>query len=397
MNIFILGAFRELNAGDDAVFDSMIRDLEIAIPGARFIVPSRCPHFLLEKYGDKYNIEIVSVTLKDIINLPSFIFRSLKSVYKSDVVLITQSFLYDYKLFNPKHNILFGILGIFIYTKFLRKKIGYYNADVGPLNTQIGRVIVHFMSNNVDFIILRNNEAFRILNQLNVTKPLIYVAADSALNSKPVPKEKAILIARKEDIDPKRNIGINVNFYIGTWVKSSIKEVEFIELISESADRIIEKLGVGVVFVTTNHLDIELVNRIKNRMRHQRNAVAVDNKKYNYQELMGIIGQLDIFIGMRLHSIVMAVAMNTPIIGIVYADKVRDFMKTLRQEDRVIEFKDLNVENLVSKAEELWLQREEVKRELKPVVGELQQKARQSAIILKQVVGSGKNENSSRI
>ena len=112
---------------------------------------------------------------------------------------------------------------------------------------------------------------------------------------------------------------------------------------------------------------------------------------------MGILGLLDVFIGMRLHSIVMAVAMNTPIIGIVYADKVRDFMKTLRQEDRVIEFKDLNVENLVSKAEELWLQREEVKRELKPVVGELQQKARQSAIILKQVVGSGKNENSSRI
>lgn len=379
-----MGTFREKNAGDDAIFSPMIADLKEAIPDARFIIPTRCPHFLLDRYGDKYDIEPISVTLKDVtIKLPLFIFKGLKSVYKSDVVMITQSMLFDYKLFNPKHNSLFGIFALFLYAKLLGKTIGYYNATIGPLNTWAGRAILRFMSNRTDFIILRDNWSAEVLKQLNVTKPLIYVTADEAFNATPVSKEEAIQIMTREGINPERKlVGVNVNFYIGTWVKSDINEEKFIEIISESVNRIIEELDVDIVFVITDYFDIDLTNRIRNRVKHQRNVTMVDNKKYDHPELMGILGQLDMFIGMRLHSIVMAATMNTPIIGIVYVDKVRSFMKMLKQEDKVIEFKDLDVENLVSKAKELWLQKEKVKKEVEPVIEELQQKAHSSAKIL---------------
>lgn len=395
MDIFIMGTFREKNAGDDAIFSPMIADLKEAIPDAKFIIPTRCPHFLLDRYGDKYDIEPISVTLKDVtIKLPLFIFKGLKSVYKSDIVLITQSMLYDYKLFNPKHNSLFGIFGLFLYAKLLGKTVGFYNATIGPLNTWTGRTILRFMSNRTDFIILRDNWSVEVLKQLNVTKPPIYITADEAFNAVPVSKKEATQIMTSEGINLERKlVGVNINFYIGTWVKSDINEEKFIEIISESIDRIIEELAVDVVFVITDHFDIDLTNKIKNKVKHKDNVTRVDNMKYDHPELMGILGQLDMFIGMRLHSIVMAATMNTPIIGIIYVDKVRSFIKMMGQEDKVIEFEDLNVENFVSKANELWLQKEKTKNELKPVIEELQQKAHSSSNILLKCIPKAHTEN----
>jgi polysaccharide pyruvyl transferase WcaK-like protein len=47
---------------------------------------------------------------------------------------------------------------------------------------------------------------------------------------------------------------------------------------------------------------------------------------------MALLGKMNVFLGMRLHSIIFALKMGVPALAISYSPKVSDFMKMVSQE-----------------------------------------------------------------
>ena len=90
---------------------------------------------------------------------------------------------------------------------------------------------------------------------------------------------------------------------------------------------------------------------------------------------MGVLGALDLLVGMRLHSLILAAAVGTPCIGLAYAPKVRGFMTLLGQPELTQELAELTCEALLAKIESVLDDRDSVQRALATRVGELKAQA----------------------
>ena len=59
------------------------------------------------------------------------------------------------------------------------------------------------------------------------------------------------------------------------------------------------------------------------------NSVTCLRQKYLTEEMLSIIGNMDVLVGVRLHSLIHAAIMDVPMIGISYDPKVNSFMKSM--------------------------------------------------------------------
>jgi polysaccharide pyruvyl transferase WcaK-like protein len=93
------------------------------------------------------------------------------------------------------------------------------------------------------------------------------------------------------------------------------------------------------------------------------------------QEMMTLLGEMDLVIGMRLHSLILAATMNIPVICINYDPKIMGFVSSINQDKYAINIDDLHVERCLSLVESVWLHRAEIRDEIQERVTQLKQKA----------------------
>ena len=65
-------------------------------------------------------------------------------------------------------------------------------------------------------------------------------------------------------------------------------------------------------------------------MKHREKAILMKDQ-VDVEEMLGLLGNLHMMIGMRLHSLIMAAVMGVPIVGISYDPKIDSFMKQTSQ------------------------------------------------------------------
>ena len=87
----------------------------------------------------------------------------------------------------------------------------------------------------------------------------------------------------------------------------------------------------------------------------------------------------DVFMGMRFHSLVLASAVEVPIIGLVYAPKVRGFMRLMECENFSLELANITPAGLQEVTVHAWKNKAQLKMQQKKVVDELKAGARQAA------------------
>ncbi|GAI10151.1 unnamed protein product, partial [marine sediment metagenome] len=162
-------------------------------------------------------------------------------------------------------------------------------------------------------------------------------------------------------------LGFNINAYVDTWVETGREPINidsFLRDIASVLDKVIEDLNVNVIFFATQHMDIPIISRAINLINNKERVNLITNKRYSNQEIMGLLGEIELFIGMRLHSLILASAMHTPILGLVYQDKVRNYLKELNLEKQRLEFSNFSAENLFNIIKKSWNAREEIKKHL---------------------------------
>ena len=97
-------------------------------------------------------------------------------------------------------------------------------------------------------------------------------------------------------------------------------------------------------------------------------------KKYLSEETLSIIGCMDVLVGVRLHSLIYAAIMGTPMIGISYDPKVDSFLASIGQsapftvEDFTLEKFQAAFQDALERREEL---RESTARRLDSLIAKL--------------------------
>lgn len=382
--ITILGSNSGRNAGDAAILASIMSEISSLRPDVEFEVPTTNPIFIKNQYSGKYRVKPISVMPWNL-SLRLLGLPVLRSIARTDLTLITDGIIFDVRLFNPAFNFLITLIFLVPFANWLKKPVVCFCVGVGPLNTYWGKRFAKLVGNRCRRIFVREKDSFGLMRKIGVSKPMD-VFADIAFRNTPCSQERAAEIMREQAINKDRGlIGINVTAYGGTWLKGKegkLNRQRLKEGLSMTIERLINELNIEVILLTTQIMDIPFAEEILAQVKYKDSVKLVSNKNYSNHELMGLMGQMDLFVGMRLHSLILAAAMEIPIVGLVYAPKVMSLMELIGQKDYAIKLSRVNPDELYQLIREAWGRRQEMKSRLQLETENLKAKAHQATVEL---------------
>lgn len=283
-----------------------------------------------------------------------------------------------------------------IYAILLNKPVVLYGDSLGNFKNIVLNFFAKSVFNNTKLILLREKISKKYLNNNGITSPKIYVTADPAFLLVPAPQSRVLEIFLEEGINTNQKplIGVNPSGLISRFAKSKNKKADenITDIFSKIIDKLIENLNATVIMVphvyTTNVDDRIAIDRIFQKAKNK-HKIKMIRKEYTPQELKGIIGQCDLFIGTRMHATIAATSMLVPTIGIAYSHKMHGIIgEMLGQEKYILNINELNNEVLISKVNDAWENREDIKKELAKRIPIAKKKAMLNGKLVKELLDS---------
>lgn len=303
-NIVISGYYGSKNAGDEAMLSAMLEVLLDIDKKLNITVISSNPEYTSKRHGVK------SIYWLDF-------FAIIKHLIKADLLISGGGSLLQNVTSGRS---LYYYMGILFLAKICNASIMLYAQGIGPIYGKVPRLLMRFFGNKSDIITVRDNDSLMELATLKITKPPIKVTADP------------VLAINKVDLDLGRNILLkeNINFkqkIIGISVREWRNWSHYKKVLAEVSDELIKKYNYQILFMPMQYPeDVKASKTIANMMKEKSFVLDCD---YKTSELLSIVGNMDIMVGIRLHALIFAGVMDIPMLGISYDPKIDRFLKTL--------------------------------------------------------------------
>jgi len=330
--------------------------------------------------------------------------KNLKEYYDSDLIIHMGMDLYSdnfgaVSIFEHSMDILRGVA--------LGKPVIIWAESAGPFKKRLTRWLVRLTLNKVSLITLREKFSEEHLKEIKVNKPPIYITADPAFLMNPAPQEHIdqLLINEsifKQNIHPIIGLTLsNTNsvrksnkFILSKSIYTIIAYIlpealsiavaklairtKIYSVVETKQNNYIESIITLTEYLTDNYnATIILVPHIQNKgafsndkelhrlvLKHVKNKerIRLLETDYTAQELKGIIGQCEIFIGAKMHANIAALSQAIPTVAMAYSYKFQGIMEMLGQDKYVC---NTNLpKDLVRIVNDVWNNRKEIKTEL---------------------------------
>ena len=178
--------------------------------------------------------------------------------------------------------------------------------------------------NRADLLVVRDPETRDELERCGVGNEIV-VGADSALVLKPA---KLAAVSMPEDVQHAlKATGPKIGVCISAQ-RAPANENDMIALL----DRILDRNDARIVFVPMNpETDATLMSGFMERLRYRDRAVVLTGR-YEPEEILAVVADLDVIISSRLHLIIFAAIQHRPFIGIGRGSKVANFLRPYQLE-----------------------------------------------------------------
>jgi polysaccharide pyruvyl transferase WcaK-like protein len=353
--VCVLGSNSGRNAGDAAILSSIIRNTLDLAPNTKFEVPVPRKRDIYSRYA-KDTVRAIPMMPWNL-SLRFIGWTTARSIARCDAVLITDGIIFDVKLLNPLFNFLILLVFVVPIARLLRKPVICFLVGIGPLDTWLGKKCARFVCKRCDAIWVREHDSKKLLESVGIASERIDVYADAAFVDPPAPESRVDEILKENDLTDvtKPMIGININSYVDQWLKTSegVDKANFTNQLAEGLDLLVEQEGYHIVLLLTQIMDIAYAHSVIERVQNKSHITVIGNDRYSSEEIMGVMGRMKYFAGMRLHSLILASAMNVPCIGLAYAPKVRHFMALMGTPEALIELTEFSGEKLCAQLQRL--------------------------------------------
>jgi len=377
--ITLIGSFSGRNAGDAAILGNLLDDFAEVRSDIEFLVPTIKPGFVKKQFGH-HNVRAMGM-MPWHGSVKAFGLANYFGMTRTDMVLITDNALFDRKLYNPLINTLWSVA---LFAPICRKKnipIVFYNASVGPIETEVGKTALQKVMDATKLITLRDPATKQLFERLNMRTPEVHLQADCAINTVPTGGRRLDDIIRKENLftNATGTISFNVNSYIDNWSDTGkLTREEFCRIIAASIDQVIEELGVDVLLTVTQVMDLKITRECLDYVKEKSRVRIITNEEYSYHDIVGILSKVDSHIGLRTHSLIFCASVNTPMVSINSYPKNAGFMRSISQDDWMIEFDGLSREGIAGMMIKSWREKEQRKQSMTPITDLEKKKARES-------------------
>lgn len=348
--VLLFGYYGYQNTGDEAILKTIVQQLK----GAMADISLKVLTYKADETEKKYKVKAVSRNrFMDLI----------RAIKECDVVISGGgSILQD---ITSSRSLLYYLAIIWL-AKKLGKKVMFYGNGFGPITKVYNKKLVKYIINQVDVITVRDFQSKETMKALGIHRD-IRVTADVTFAMEPLTQEVGKNILQEEGLqEGRKTIGISVRPWRGME--------KYKQIIAKTADYL-QQLNYQVIFIPMQYphdqrISLEITDLMKNK-------AVVLSKHYGPEEILSIIGQLDLLIGMRLHSLVFAAIAKVPMVGIEYDEKIKSFLELVNQKSGgKAEF--LDEVTLWSTIEGVLKQDKKHREQLEKITSELNKKANQT-------------------
>jgi polysaccharide pyruvyl transferase WcaK-like protein len=425
--ILLINAMGLYNYGGRAVMKGAIKSLQDAIPDVQIDVMSthykdECDIYekwnyenlkLIEHVWFEENKSGLKNILCSVVSAPLVLLKFLSYRYLHDILPIKNPYQqYDIIVdmstdgLNDHYGFFMPIFFMFniLLAKIANKKIVTCAASIGKFDRLITKTLAKFVLNKVDLITPREEITEQYLHEIGINRPRIELTADHAFIMDPSSSRRIDQILLNESIyrSEKPMIGISPSQPMYEYAFSSISDrniryKEYVDKMASTIDFIIENLNGMVVlvshtFTVSNENDFSTSKEIYGKVVNK-DMLKLITGEYDADELKGVIGRCDIFIGCRMHATVASTSMGIPTIAVAYGHKFHGVIgKMMGQEKRMIDIKNYTPDEFLSEMKSqicyVWNNRNKIRIELEKKAIVVKEKAFLNGKLVKELMFS---------
>jgi colanic acid/amylovoran biosynthesis protein len=156
---------------------------------------------------------------------------------------------------------------------------------------------------------------------------------------------------------------LHVGLTVRKWFKTEEQLNAYISSVAQTIDYLIEEHQAEVFYVpqviAENFGDDDriIARKVWEVTRNKKYFTIVEADLHPF-EVIGLCGNMDIFIGTRMHSNIFALINHVPVVAIEYEHKTKGIMRGLGLEPLTIDIRDVTAETLQAKVDTLLKDRE---------------------------------------
>src|SRR5690606_15249443 len=205
--------------------------------------------------------------------------------------------------------------------------------------------IAKLLFQHIDAVTVRDRISLKHLSDIGIRTDDVPVTADMAfgLPAAAPARIRDILAAESILVEGRPILGVSVSPVLRKRYERA-NEGSFSELVAGVLDDFSRENNCGILFVP--HVtgpkpqgdDRLVAEHVARRMREPSAVVRGD---YRPEELKGIIGCTQLFLGARMHANIAALSSGVPVVALSYSHKTTGIMAMFGQESRVIDGRSL--------------------------------------------------------
>lgn len=249
----------------------------------------------------------------------------------------------------------------FILGKILGKPVIKYTSDLGPFNFKWNRIFAKlYLGFFIDLILARDEASRQYVEMLGAKRPILTVPDTAFLLPSTESKQSKYYETLRKGIPL---IGLSVSFQARNRANDP---TSYLKITADFVDYLIKEYGAHVVLIP-NELsdgindDMKIAEEICAKVDDEGCKVLCTNNMLA-QEIKGVINHCEAVVAARYHTIVAALSLGIPTLAIGWHHKYRGLLQLFNQEHRLCEIEKFTLEDLVEKFEDLWNNREEIRK-----------------------------------
>jgi colanic acid/amylovoran biosynthesis protein len=258
----------------------------------------------------------------------------------------------------------------------------------GPYRTRTARWLARYILRGATLILSRDRESIQEVEQLIGPAERCMFCPDVALALEARCPEVVSIKPPLPSPSPALLVGINVSGLManGGYNRDNMfgLKLDYPRFTQQMcvrllADRSLHLLMVPHTYAPAGRVesDPEACERLRNALPSELQArVHLVNAEYDQNELKGIIGLCDFFVGSRMHACIAALSQGIPTVGVAYSKKFLGVFETVGTADTVISGMSCDTEQAVEITLRIFQRREAIRTRLRSSVPEAQTRLR---------------------
>ena len=302
--VVMSGYYGFSNAGDDAILQSIHGGILAASDDIQVTVLSHDPEQTRRQYGldAVYRFDLVQVG------------RALR---RCDALLSGGGSLLQDR--TSTRSLLYYLM-VIRWAKKLGKPVMLYANGIGPVTKPENRKKVKQTVELANVVTLRDRASAQELRDMGVKHPELHITADPVFNLVPAGADRGRELLVKAGLPAGRK-------FAAVSVRDWPAARQFPQQAARLCDHLHRTYGLETVFLLMQPAaDRETTEQVRRAMESPSYLLDVPATP---SELMAVLGQAELCVAMRLHTLIFAARMAVPTVGLVYDPKVDSYLKEL--------------------------------------------------------------------